>query len=220
MIVLGLTGSIGMGKSTVAAMMKSRNIPVHESDVVVHNLLNPISPVRAAIAAAFPLFEYPQIYTPKTYSIKRKELGDLIFSNDILKNRLEEILHPFVRISQQEFLRHSRLVQRSIVCLDIPLLFETGADKIVDYVINVTAPPFLQEARVMARSGMTKERFKAILKTQMHDKQKCTRADFVIHSGLGKGYAMRCLQEILDFLQKDTFLNRDIVSKKIRIPIA
>lgn len=194
MIVLGLTGSIAMGKTTIGSMMKTMNIPVHESDHVVHKLLQRNSIARPAIAAAFPFFEHPEIYDRKTKDLKRKEFGDLIFNSDKHKATLESILHPLVQKSQNEFIRSETLKGRDIVCLDIPLLFETGADSRVDYTIVVSAPYFIQRERALSRPKMSEEKFNAILEQQMPDAEKCTRADYVIKTGLGRAHAMKSLK--------------------------
>lgn len=210
MIVIGLTGSIGMGKSTVGAMLEVLGVPVHEADATVHSLLRPSSPAWAAFAAAFPHFEYSGIYRRKRswvqwlrlfpqweYSIDRAALGRVIFADEAARRRLESILHPFVQKAQQTFIRRQKALGRHIVALDIPLLFETGAENRVDYTIVVTAPPYIQHARVMARPGMSAEKLEGILKRQMPNDEKCARADFVVHSGLGRAYMMRELKSVL-----------------------
>ena len=202
MIVLGLTGSIGMGKSTIGTMMKNMNIPVHESDHVVHQLLEMDSEARPAIACAFPFFEHPQIYDKKTKDIKRKELGELIFHNDEHRETLESIMHPLVQKSQTEFIRASKLKGLDMVCLDIPLLFETGADKRVDYTITVSAPEFIQRQRVLARPNMTEEKFKAITERQISCHEKCARADYVIKTGIGHAHSLKELKTILLDIQE------------------
>lgn len=194
MIVLGLTGSIAMGKTTIGTMMKTMNIPVHESDHVVHKLLQRNSIARPAIASAFPFFEHPEIYDRKTKDLKRKEFGDLIFNNDEHKATLESILHPLVQKSQNEFIRAETLKGRDIVCLDIPLLFETGSDSRVDYTMVVSAPYFIQRERALSRPKMSEEKFLAILEQQMPDAEKCTRADYIIKTGLGRAPSMKALK--------------------------
>tara|TARA_R110001592_G_scaffold3525_12_gene19928 strand:- start:24978 stop:25643 length:666 start_codon:yes stop_codon:yes gene_type:complete len=197
MIILGLTGSIAMGKSTVGSMMKTLHIPVHESDHAAHKLLKRNSEARAAIAAAFPIYEYPDIYDRKTFDIKRKELGVLIFNNAEHRAMLESIMHPLVREDQQDFLRKCRLKGHKIVCLDIPLLFETHAQKRVDYTLTVSAPYLVQKQRVMSRPNMNEEKFHHILERQLPDSEKCRRADYVIKTGLGRAHTMKALKNIL-----------------------
>lgn len=202
MIILGLTGSIGMGKTTVATMMKSLNIPVHDADACVHDLLSPDNPASVAVAAVFPYYEYPALYERKTKAIIRAELGRIVFADEAKREMLEAVLHPCVREDQQAFIRREAAKGREIVCLDIPLLYETGAQNRVDYVVVVSAPPHIQRARVMARPNMSEEKFAAILARQMPDHEKCTRADFVIKNGLSRAHTMRQLQEIIMDLRK------------------
>lgn len=197
MIVLGLTGSIGMGKTTIGNIMRTMNIPVLESDHIVHKLLEPDSPARQAIAASFPYYTYSEMYDRKTKFIDRKKFGAFIFKNPEKRETLESILHPRVREAQDDFIRSEKLKGRNMVCLDIPLLFETGAEKRVDYTINVSAPYFVQKQRVMSRPNMTEEKFAAILSRQMPDAEKCKRADYVIKSSLGMAYSMKALKELL-----------------------
>ncbi len=201
MIVLGLTGSIGMGKSTVAAMMKVLGIPVHDSDAAVHRLHTPKSEAHAALQAAFPPRDYPNVYDKHTKAINRRELGKIVFADEGLRLQLESILHPLVRKSQDAFLRQCRVQGAEIAVLEIPLLYETGAERRVDGVIVVSAPAFLQKARVMGRPGMDEAKFNAILARQMPDAEKRARADYVIHTGLGRAQSMRELQEILQLVR-------------------
>lgn len=203
MIVIGLTGSMAMGKSTVGTMMKNLGIPVHESDHAVHALLEINSPARRALAAAFPIYEFPEIYERKTKDIKRKELGALVFNNKEYRETLERILHPFVKEAQKKFVKMQIAKGRKIVCLDIPLLFETGAEKRVDYTIVVSAPYHVQKERAMARPNMTEEKFHAILERQMPDKEKCLRADYVIKTGLGHAHSMKELKMALLDIRKN-----------------
>jgi len=205
MIVLGLTGSIAMGKSTIGAMMGTMNIPVHEADAAVHKLLKKDSQARPAIASAFPYFEYPEIYNRKTGEINRPAFGELIFNDDKNREILESILHPLVRKSQMEFIREYTLKGVDIVCLDIPLLFETGADQRVDYIITVSAPYFIQRERVLDRPNMSEEKFHAILERQMPDAEKCRRSDYVIKTGIGRAPAMQSLKTIITEIREKHF---------------
>ena len=211
MIILGITGSIGMGKSTASGMLETLGVPTHDSDAEVHKLLAFGSPAWRALAAAFPYFEYPQIYGRRHFwnpfketvrYLKRDKLGAVVFENDEARQKLEAVLHPFVRQAQNEFVKRQRSLGRDIVALDIPLLFETGADLRVDYTITITAPAFLQASRVLARPNMSYEKFENILKNQMPDGEKQARADFVVHSGLGRAVMMRELKAILCTIRK------------------
>lgn len=209
MIILGVTGSIGMGKSTAGTMLQNLGIPVHDADACVHELLRPRSVAWRSFVSAFPFFSYPQIYNKKfllfgSKGINRQKLGQLVFENDLLREKLESVLHPFVQQSQQNFIRSQQRMHRDIVALDIPLLFETAADKRVDYTINISAPAFLQYKRVLARPGMNRNKLHKILKRQMPDGEKSARADFVIHSGLGRGHMMRELKKIICNIKKQT----------------
>jgi dephospho-CoA kinase len=207
MIVLGLTGSIGMGKTTVAKMLRGLGVPVHEADAEVHNLLSPQGRAYDAVADAFPRIRYPQIYGRKTKSgdrfFNRKKLGELVFSDARKRALLESILHPLVREAQQHFIRSSKALRTPMIALDIPLLFETGGDRFVDFTINVSAPFEIQRARVLVRPGMTEEKFTAILDSQMPDAEKCRRADFVIRNGLGRAQTLKSLKAILSDIKKD-----------------
>ena len=208
MIVLGITGSIGMGKSTAAGMLAQMNIPVHDSDAEVHKLLEGDEQARLALAAQFPFYRYFSIYGKKDHCgvrrFNRKKLGKLAFENPKERKKLEKILHPLVRKAQDEFIRTHHNMGADIVALDIPLLFETGAEKRVDYTIVVSAPAFIQQERVLSRPNMTKDKFEAILESQMPDAEKCARADFVVPTGLGKAQTMKALKKIVyDFRHKD-----------------
>ncbi len=201
MIIIGLTGSIGMGKSTVATMLQQLGVPVHDSDAQVHELLEKDKVTRAAIAAQFPYLQYFSIYGRKgkdgNRSINRKKLGKLVFANPKERKKLESILHPLVQKAQSDFIRVQRNAGREMIVLDIPLLFETGADKRVDTTIAVSAPAFIQAARVLSRPNMDPSKFANILKTQMPDAEKCARADYILPTGLNRAHTMRELKKIL-----------------------
>ena len=191
-----------MGKSTAGEMLTRLGVPVHDSDAAVHDLLQRNSAAWRALRKAFPFFLYPQIYKFRG-GINRKALGKVVFKSTQEREKLEAILHPLVRNSQERFISDNRRLGRDIVALDIPLLFETGADKRVDCVINVSAPAHIQERRVLSRPNMTKEKFQSILKTQMSDGEKCARADFVVHSGLGRAQMMKELKAVLVKIKKE-----------------
>jgi dephospho-CoA kinase len=174
MIRIGLTGSIGMGKSTVAAMFAREGVPVFDADAAVHALQGPGGAVVAAIEAAFPASTGPD-------GVDRAKLGAAVLGDDAAMKRLEAIVHPAVAADRARFL--SRHADAPMVVFDIPLLFETGGEKAVDSIVVVSAPADIQRARVLARPGMTAEKFAAILARQMPDADKVTRADHVIPTG-------------------------------------
>lgn len=195
-----------MGKSTAAAMFESLRIPVHEADDEVHKLLGPKGRGARAVGAAFPYFQFPQIYGSKTKSgvrtIKRKELGKIVFHDGKQRKKLEKILHPLVRAAQADFIRKHKINGTKIVVLDIPLLFETGGENRVDYTLVVSAPRSVQRQRVLARPGMDEKRFRAILKQQMPDGEKRARADYVVHTGLGRAQTMKELKAVIADIKK------------------
>jgi len=190
-----------MGKSTAAGMLNQMKIPIHDSDAEVHRLLSNDQQARLALAAQFPFYRYFGIYDRKNKNgirlFNRKKLGKLVFENPKERRKLEQILHPLVRKSQDEFIRAQHNSGADIVALDIPLLFETGAEQRVDYTIVISAPAFIQKQRVLSRPNMTEGKFNAILKTQMPDNEKCSRADYIVPSGLGKAHMMRELKQII-----------------------
>jgi dephospho-CoA kinase len=199
MIVLGLTGSIGMGKSTAAAMLRRLGVPVHDADATVHRLLGPGGGAVAPVARAFPGGVIEDARTGRT-RIDRAALGRLVFADSAALHRLEAILHPLVRADERRFRRRMQARHVPLIVLDIPLLFESGGDRRCDATVVVTAPARIQRARVMARQGMTEERFAAILAKQMPDAEKRRRADFVVQTGLGRNATLRRLAAIVRLL--------------------
>ncbi|NML07350.1 dephospho-CoA kinase [Sphingomonas sp. G-3-2-10] len=174
MIVLGLTGSIGMGKSTVAAMFADEGVPVFDADAEVHKLQGPGGRIVAEIEAEFP-------DTTSDLGVNRTLLGEAVFGKPEAFKRLEAIVHPAVAHERNLFLERSG--SRPLVVLDVPLLFEAGGWRQVDKIAVVSAPAEVQRARVLARPGMTVERFESILAKQLPDAEKRARADFVIPTG-------------------------------------
>ncbi len=191
--ILGLTGSIGMGKSTAAGMLLRLGVPVHDADAAVHRLLVADPAVRAEIAARF-----PGVVDGET--VDRQALGALVFADPEARQDLEAILHPRVRAAAKRFLRQQAMARTPLVVLDIPLLYETGGEANVDAVLVVTAPEFLQAQRVLSRPGMSAERFSGILASQVPDSEKRRRADYVVETGLGKAYTYRRLQRLVAML--------------------
>lgn len=174
MMTLGLTGSIGMGKSTVAAMFAELGVPVFDADAAVHRLQGRGGRLVAAIEAAFPDTTGPD-------GVNRTTLGEAVLGKPALLKELEAIVHPAVGEERAAFL--SAHAAAPLVVFDVPLLFETGGDARVDRVAVVSAPADVQRARVLARPGMTSERYAAILARQTPDAEKRARADFVIDTG-------------------------------------
>ncbi len=191
MIRIGLTGSIGMGKSTTAKMFAAEGVPVHDADATVHALYSG----RAAplIEAAFP-------GTVSDGKVDRTLLSPHVLGKPEAMKKLEAIVHPLVREEEQLFLQRARADHRRIVMLDIPLLFETGGEARVDVVVVVTADAEVQRDRVLARPGMSEDRFEAILAKQMPDAEKRRRAHFLVDTGRGMEAAKRQVRAILKAL--------------------
>jgi dephospho-CoA kinase len=196
-VILGLTGSIGMGKSTAAAVFRRLGVPVHDADAVVHALLAQDGVAAPAIAAVFP-------GALRDGRIDRRRLGDRVFGDPAALAALEAILHPLVRRRTLSFLKRQARARRPLVVLDIPLLFETGADALCDAVVLVSAPRRIQEARVLRRPGMTPEKFAAICAQQLPDAEKRRRADFVVPTGLGRRESLRHLTTIVRLMRGRT----------------
>lgn len=179
MLILGLTGSIAMGKSTAAAMLRRMGVPVHDADKVVHEATKIGGAAVPAITAALPDLA-------SGHGIKRRELSQRAFDDPAVLRRLEDILHPLVRAEESRFLRRQRAMRKKIVALDIPLLLETGGEERCDAVLVVSAPRLVQMQRVLSRSGMTLSKLHGVELRQMPDREKRKRADFVIPTGLGR----------------------------------
>lgn len=175
MITLGLTGSIGMGKSTVAAMFAEAGVPVFDADAAVHWLQGPGGALVPAIEATFP-------GTTGADGVDRFKLGAAVFGNESAMKRLESIVHPAVAKARAAFLAEH--ADAPLVVFDVPLLFETGGDAHVDAVAIVSAPHHIQRERVLARPGQSEEKFAAILARQTPDHEKRARAGFIIDTGV------------------------------------
>jgi dephospho-CoA kinase len=195
MIVVGLTGSIGMGKSETARMFAAEGIPVSESDAIVHQLYDRDGAAVEPVAAAFPGVAVGG-------RIDREKLAWHLGSHPEDFARLEAIVHPLVRAAQEKFLNQERRQKARLAVLDIPLLFETGRDRDVDKIVVVSAPADVQRARVLARPGMTEEKFAAILARQLPDSEKRARADFVVDSSQGLDHARGQVRHIIDVLSR------------------
>ena len=193
MIVLGLTGSIGMGKSTTARMFAEAGVPVHDSDETVHRLYSGV---------AAPLIEerFPGVVVDGT--VDRNRLAAKVLGNSEAIKHLERIVHPLVRADADAFLERNREAGAKIAVLDIPLLFETGGEGRVDRIVVVTAPAEVQRERVLARPGMTAEKFDSILARQVPDAEKQARADFIIETGNGLEAARASVLKIVEELEQ------------------
>ena len=191
MILLGLTGSIGMGKSTTAKMFSDFGVPVHDSDAAVHRLYR--GKAAPLVEAAFP-------GTTVDGVVDRARLAERVLGDKAALGRLEQIIHPLVRAEATAFLKSCHAAGTPLAVLDIPLLYETDGRNRVDMVAVVTAPPDIQRERVLSRPGMTPEKFEAILAKQVPDDRKRQMADFVIDTGQGMEVARQAVADIIEKL--------------------
>jgi dephospho-CoA kinase len=190
MVVLGLTGSIGMGKSLAAQRLRRLGVPVHDADAEVHRLLRDDRAAIRAIGAMFP-------GVVSNGAVDRTELGRRVFGDEAALRRLESIIHPRVQQVATRFLRRNAGERRPLVALDIPLLYETGSERRCDAVVVVSAPSFVQAARVLHRPGMTAQRLAAILARQTPDAVKQRKADFVVPTGLDRRTGLQALARVV-----------------------
>lgn len=197
MIVLGLTGSIGMGKSTTAAMLRAMDIPVFDADQYVHRALN-----KGGRAVKFVRALFPDVYDRRGQKINREKLGDIVFADGSARLALNSTIHPLVRAAEKRFIGYHARRGTKIIVLDIPLLFETGAEGLCDVVMVVTAPASVQRARVLARPGWNLDKFKRVKAAQMSDAQKRARADVILNTGGTLAQTQRDLLRILKSLQR------------------
>jgi dephospho-CoA kinase len=194
-IVLGLTGSTAMGKSTAADAFRRLGVPVHDADAAVHALMAPGGAAVAALGRAFPAAR-------RGGGIDRAALRRAVLEDPKALARLEAILHPLVRRSERAFLARARMRRETVVVLDIPLLYETGGEARCDAVVVVSAPAELQRQRAFERMEMTEAKFRAILAKQMPDADKRARADFVVDTSRGLDTAREQVREILGKVRK------------------
>jgi len=188
MFVLGLTGSLGMGKSATAKMFAEEGIPVHDADAAVHDLYE--GAAASLIEAAFP-------GTTTAGKVDRDKLAQRVLGDRAALEKLETIVHPLVRRAEQAFLDEAARSGARVAVLDIPLLFETGSEGRCDALVVVSAPPEIQRARAFERPGMTEQKFAAILAKQMPDADKRARADFVVDTSKGFDAARAQVRDIL-----------------------
>lgn len=196
MIKLGLTGSIGMGKSTTAEMFREAGIPVYDADAIVHALYE--GKATPLVEAAFP-------GTTDGKSVDRKKLGEQVLADPAALKRLEQIIHPLVHAEQQKFIESAQKSGAKLVLLDIPLLFEGGREASVDAVVVVTTSQKEQRERVLLRPGMSEEKFESILNKQVPDAIKRQKADFLIDTGKGLEEARQKVTEIIETVSADKF---------------
>jgi dephospho-CoA kinase len=192
MIVIGLTGSIGMGKTTTAGLFADEGIAIHDADSVVHDLYRreAVEPIASAFPGVIVKGE-----------VDRRKLSENLAKNPANFQKLEKIVHPLVRQREEQFLEQQKKLGAEIAVLDVPLLFETGADRRVDIKVVASCDQDLQRRRVLARSGMTEEKFDLILSRQLPDGEKRARADFVVDTGVSIEDARRQVQAILATLR-------------------
>ncbi len=188
MFVLGLTGSLGMGKSTTAGFFAELRVPVHDADAAVHRLYK---------AEAVPLIEAAFPGTTADGEVDREKLAKRVLDDPAEVKKLEAIVHPLVRAAEEHFLAEAKRKSAKVAVLDIPLLFETGGDRRCDAVVVVSAPEEVRRTRIFERPGMTAQKFAAIAAKQMPDAEKRKRADFVVDTSKGFDAARAQVREIL-----------------------
>lgn len=198
--VIGLTGSIGMGKSVAATMLRRAGVPVFDADAEVHKLLGKGGRAVKPVEAAFP-------GVVKDGAVDRPSLGACVFGDDAALKRLERILHPMVGEGERAFLAKAAQNRQKVVARDVPLLFETGGEKRCDMVLVVSAPRHIQTIRVLARPGVTAERLALIRSKQTPDAVKRRRADAVLPSGLGKRITREALAKALRHARRKASLS-------------
>jgi dephospho-CoA kinase len=189
MIILGLTGSIGMGKSTTAKLFEEAGVPVYDADAAVHKIYE--GDAAPAIEAAFP-------GTTVDGKVDRNKLSEKVVHDPAAMKRLEQIVHPMLGASRQKFLHDAEQSGAPVAVVDVPLLFETGGEKRVDAVVVVTTTPEIQHQRILARDNMSGEKLNAILARQLPDAEKRKRADFVVDTSYGLDPVRARIRDILD----------------------
>lgn len=188
MLIIGLTGSIAMGKSTVAKMLLDSGIPMISADQIVHDLYE---------NEAVPLIEQAFPGSTENNQVNREKLLKNILKDEDGFKKLESLIHPLVRQKEWEFIKEHKDKGADLVAIEIPLLFETGAEKLMDSVLLASAPAEVQKQRVMARPGMTKEKFKTLLDKQMPDSEKRKKADFIVDTSCSLEETEEQLKEII-----------------------
>jgi len=192
--ILGLTGSIAMGKTTASEMFRRLGVPVHDSDASVHALMALGGAAVVPVERAFP-------GVVEAGAVNRQQLGEMVFGDPEALGALEGIIHPMVRGVEKKFLANCARRRTSLVLLDVPLLFEAGGYLRCDAVAVVTAPARMQRQRAMSRPGMTAEKFNSIKQQQLSDAEKRRRSNFIIQTGLGKTHSLRTIRKIVTLCQ-------------------
>ena len=194
MVVIGLTGSIAMGKSATSKIFKSYGVPVFNADDCVHQLIGPNGKLVSLIGQRF-------IGTleknKNSQCINRVILGNIVFKDKKKKKELESIIHPQVTIERKKWREQAQRQRSKAICYDVPLLYETKGEKLCNFVVVVSAPLFVQKHRALNRPDMTEKKFNNILKNQISDKEKRKRADFIVNSGLGYRFTRNQVHNIL-----------------------
>ena len=194
MVVIGLTGSIAMGKSATSKIFKSYGVPVFNADDCVHQLIGPNGKLVSLIGQRF----IGTLEKNKNLQyINRVKLGNIVFKDKKKKKELESIIHPQVSIERKKWKEQAQRQRSKAICYDVPLLYETKGEKLCNFVVVVSAPLFVQKHRALNRADMTEKKFNNILKNQISDKEKRKRADFIVNSGLGYRFARNQVHNIL-----------------------
>lgn len=201
MKIVGLTGSIGMGKSTTAGLFSERGVPIYDADAAVHDLYGPGGAAVGPVGEAFPGVVVDG-------AIERAKLSALVMGAPDALKRLEGIVHPLLAHHRQTFIEGAKRQRAELVIMDVPLLFETGGDRGLDAVIVVSAPEHLQKQRVLARPGMTLDKLEAILARQLPDQEKRARADFVIDTSFGLEDARRQVEDAMAQITRPEWRSR------------
>ena len=194
MVVIGLTGSIAMGKSATSKIFKSYGVPVFNADDCVHQLIGPNGKLVSLIGQRF----IGTLEKNKNLQyINRVKLGNIVFKDKKKKKELESIIHPQVTIERKKWREQAQRQRSKAICYDVPLLYETKGEKLCNFVVVVSAPLFVQKHRALNRPDMTEKKFNNILKNQISDKEKRKRADFIVNSGMGYRFARNQVHNIL-----------------------
>ena len=194
MIIIGLTGSIAMGKSATSKIFKSYGVPVFNADDCVHQLIGPNGKLVSLVGH---MFKGTLVKSNNIEYINRVKLGSLVFKDKKKRNELERIIHPQVSIERKKGREQAQRQRSKAICYDVPLLFETKGEKFCNYVVVVSAPYFVQRYRALNRANMTEKKYNDILKNQISDKEKRKRADFIVNSGIGHRFTRNQVHNII-----------------------